>query len=129
MEIRSLPSEPVADWVARLEDEAARLTREMEKRQPGTGITIHPRSTVPGCAEETDGKAEAFLRRLTGDNAKHVVAYGTEAWIFQAAGYSTAVFGPGSVAQAHQPDEFIATSELIALDGFLDRLIADLSTQ
>ncbi len=46
------------------------------------------------------------MRAITGDNGTHVVAYGTEAGLFQGAGWSTVVCGPGDIAQAHQPDEY-----------------------
>jgi acetylornithine deacetylase len=67
------------------------------------------------------------MRRITGDNGTHVVAYGTEAGLFQAAGWSTVVCGPGDIAQAHQPDEYIEVSELEAGKRVLERVIADLA--
>ena len=66
------------------------------------------------------------MRRLTGDNGSHVVSYGTEAGLFQRAGWSTVVCGPGDIAQAHQPDEYIEISEFQAGEAVLRRLIADL---
>ena len=66
---------------------------------------------MPGLKPEMDGEAERFVRRLTGDNASHVVSYGTEAGQFQSAGYSAVVCGPGDIAQAHQPDEFITLDQ------------------
>jgi acetylornithine deacetylase len=68
------------------------------------------------------GEAETLARSLTGDNARRVVAYGTEGGQFQEAGFSTVVCGPGSITQAHQPDEFVAISELKACDAFLEKL-------
>ena len=56
-----------------------------------------------------------------------VVSYGTEAGHFQAAGYSAVVCGPGSIAQAHQPDEFITVKEFEAGHDFMKRLVARLS--
>ena len=67
------------------------------------------------------------VRRLTGDNGTHVVAYGTEAGLFQRAGWSTVVCGPGDIAQAHQPDEYIEISELEAGERLLRRVIAELT--
>jgi hypothetical protein len=55
--------------------------------------------------------AEALIRALTGDNAGHAVAYATEAGLFQGAGYSAAICGPGSIDQAHQPDEYISIDQ------------------
>ena len=67
------------------------------------------------------------MRAITGDNGSHVVAYGTEAGLFQGAGWSTVVCGPGDIAQAHQPDEYIEVERACRpARRFLRRLIADL---
>jgi acetylornithine deacetylase/succinyl-diaminopimelate desuccinylase-like protein len=50
------------------------------------------------------------VRRLTGENGSKVVSYGTEAGQFQAAGYSAVVCGPGNIAQAHQPNEYLTSN-------------------
>ena len=84
-------------------------------------------SQTPPLAPERDGAAETLARRLTGDNASHVVAYGTEGGLFQAAGWSTVVCGPGDIAQAHQPDEFITLAQLDAGTAFVRALIAELA--
>lgn len=55
-----------------------------------------------------------------------MVVYGTEAGQFQERGISAVVCGPGSIDQAHQPDEYIETAEIVAADGFVSRLIADM---
>jgi acetylornithine deacetylase len=93
---------------------------------PETGIAIEILSEIPGLKPEDDGEAERLTRRLTGDNGTHVVAYGTEAGIFQGVGWSSVVCGPGDIAQAHQPDEYIEVSELAAGERLLRRLLADL---
>ena len=71
--------------------------------------------------------AENFVRRLTGDNASHVVSYGTEAGQFQEAGYSAVICGPGSIEQAHQPDEYITIAEFEAGQRFMERLLEELA--
>ena len=50
---------------------------------------------------------------------------GTEAGQFQEAGYSAIVCGPGDIAQAHQPDEFLEISEFEAGQRFMERLLAE----
>ena len=84
-------------------------------------------SRSPPSRPEIDGEAEALSRRLTGDNGSHVVAYGTEGGLFQAEGWSTVVCGPGDIAQAHQPDEFITIAQLDAGTTFVRGVIAELS--
>ena len=79
------------------------------------------RMELPGFV--ADGPAEGLARALTGDNGRHVVAYQTEAGHFQGRGLSTVICGPGSIAQAHQPDEFITEEQLEAGAAFVRRLI------
>ena len=54
------------------------------------------------------------------------VTYGTEAGIYAAAGISTVVCGPGDIAQAHKPDEFVELDQLAACEAFIGRLVAHL---
>jgi len=119
-EVRCLPDEGVALWRDRILAEAARRTSAMRLIHPGAGIAFETRMDLPGFAAA--GPAEALARSLTGDNGRHVVSYQTEAGHFQDRGLSTVICGPGSIAQAHQPDEFISVSELDAGAAFIDRL-------
>lgn len=77
---------------------------------------------VPLLLPERDGAAEALAKRLTGSNATATVPYGSEAGMFQEAGMSTVICGPGDIAQAHTADEWIVESEIEACMAFLDRL-------
>jgi acetylornithine deacetylase len=126
-DVRMLPGESSADWLARYRAKVAEVEAGMKAVRPEAGITIEVRGDLPGCRPETDGAAEALCRQLTGDNGEHAVSYGTEAGLFQDGGYSACVCGPGSIAQAHQPDEFIEASQLEAGAAFMDRLIARLA--
>jgi acetylornithine deacetylase len=82
----------------------------MQAVRPEADVALDRFFGVPALVPETDGEAEALARRLTGDNATGVVSYGTEAGQFQEAGYSAVVCGPGDIAQAHQPDEFLRSA-------------------
>ena len=126
-EIRVVPGEDIEDWVAAFEGQVAQAVAAMQTIRPETGITVERFFSVPPLRPETDGAAEALARRLTGDNGLHVVSYGTEAGQFQAEGYSAVVCGPGDIAQAHQPDEFLEMSEFDAGWSFMQRLVASLS--
>ena len=66
--------------------------------------------------------AEALALQLTGGNDTGAVSYGTEAGLFQLAGIPAVICGPGSIEQAHKPDEFVAISELGRCEAFLRRL-------
>ena len=123
LDFRVVPGEDVQDWVARLRTKVAAQQAAMKAVRPEAGITLSQRFNVPPLTPEHEGPAEALVRRLTGDNGTHVVSYATEAGQFQERGYSAVVCGPGNIAQAHQPDEYIEISELEAGEAFLDRLI------
>ena len=99
---------------------------QMQAVQPSSYIELSSSWNVPGLRPEENGEAEALVRRLTGDNATHVVSYGTEAGQFQTEGYSAVVCGPGDIAQAYQPDEFISVAQFEAGEAFMDRLLKTL---
>ena len=82
----------------------------------------------PAVVPEVEGKAEALARRLTGDNGSHTVAYGTDGGHFQKEGFSVVICGPGSIAQAHQANEFIELTEFHAGAQMLERLLESLQT-
>ena len=81
--------------------------------------------SVPGLAPEPGSVAERLALRLAGRNRTVTVPFATEAGHFQAAGIPTIVCGPGSIDQAHQPDEYISLEDLAAGEAFLRRLIAE----
>jgi acetylornithine deacetylase len=72
-------------------------------------------------------RLDALARELTGANHVEAVAYGTEAGHFQSYGIPAVICGPGSIEQAHRPDEFCALSELEACETFLRKVIAKAS--
>jgi len=79
---------------------------------------------VPPLLPETGSSAESLVLALANQNDVRAVSYGTEAGIFQSAGGVAAVVcGPGSILQAHRPDEYIEQSELKACDEFMGRLL------
>ena len=126
-EVRSIPGERDEDYEARYRARTAELDAQIKAIAPEAGITMEVTSFTPAMAPEQGGAAEVLARRLTGDNGSHVVAYGTEGGLFQRAGWSTVVCGPGDIAQAHQPDEFISIAQLDAGTAFVRGLIEDLS--
>lgn len=85
---------------------------------------------VPSLLPQSGSTAESLVLALANQNAVEVVSYGTEAGLFQATGgVPTVVCGPGSILQAHKPDEYIARSEITACTEFLDRLRAVMKGQ
>jgi acetylornithine deacetylase len=122
-DFRVLPGESVEGWVQKYRSFCDEVTQRMRATHPGTGIEVRQGHVLPGCKPETEGSAETLARQLSGDNAVRVVSYGTEAGQFQAAGYSACIIGPGSIEQAHQPDEYITVAQFEAGETFLRRVI------
>lgn len=104
-------------------EDARAMDARLKARFPEAGVRVVRRSNTPPLAPEPDGAAEAFARRLAGDNGpSRVVAFAAEAGQFQQAGFSTVLCGPGSIEQAHQPDEYLEISQLERGAAFMDRL-------
>jgi acetylornithine deacetylase len=100
------------------------LDAALKARAPQAGARLLRRSGAPPLAPEPNGAAEAFARRLAGDNGPaRVVAYAAEAGQFQGAGFSTVICGPGSIDQAHQPDEYVEVSQIQRGAAFMSRLV------
>ena len=113
--------------VAALEAHLAALDAGMRARHPRAGVRWARVNDVPALRPETSGVAEGLVRRLTGDNGTHAVTYGTEAGQFQERGYSAVVCGPGDIAQAHQPDEWIAVAQFEAGEALMRRAVDTLA--
>ena len=126
-DVRVVPGDSVEDWKSCVMAKVAEIEVEMQAIRPETAIDANPFFGLPGLVPESMGKAEELARRLTGDNATHVVSYGTEAGQFQERGYSAVVCGPGDIAQAHQPNEFITVDQFQQGEAFMHRLVAALA--
>ncbi len=127
VEMRVVPGEDLEALAAEFEQAAHALAQRMKKVHPGAGVDLQRFFRVPALQPEPQGQAEALVRRLTGANAGGVVSYGTEAGIFQAAGYSAVVCGPGDIAQAHQPDEYLDVAQFGSGQAFMTRLLENLA--
>ncbi|SEL01679.1 acetylornithine deacetylase [Roseovarius azorensis] len=123
MDFRIVPGEEPEEWGARFLAEVAQAEAAMQAVHPDTRIEVTPKFVVPGLKPEANGAAEALVRQLTGDNGSHVVSYGTEAGQFQERGYSTVICGPGDIAQAHQPDEYMTVEQFEAGHDFMRALL------
>ena len=102
---------------------------DMRATDPGTGIETETISSVPGLQPDRDSPAEPVAMALARTNRTGVVAYATEAGQFQQAGIPAVVCGPGSIAQAHRPDEYIELSQVRACEAFMRRLLNEVSAK
>ncbi|MBY6218061.1 acetylornithine deacetylase [Qipengyuania aquimaris] len=118
------PPDVDADAVlAPFKELCAKLDAEMKSRFPDTGIEFTQLASAPPMTSAGSEDAVAFVRELTGENAPpSQVAYGAEGGQFQQAGFPTLICGPGSIEQAHQPDEWIAISQFEEGARFMERL-------
>ena len=101
---------------------ATELLPEMRRIWPEADITTETIGEVVGLHPVPDNAARHLIAELTGANSADVVPFGTEAGLFQSLGMSVVVCGPGSIAQAHKPDEFVALDQLSQCLTMLERL-------
>jgi acetylornithine deacetylase len=126
-EMRVVPG--VDDWAVfhRIE-QYARETLEpaMKAIDPACGIAFDVVARIPALAP-SHAELESEILSLLGGSRPEAVPYGSEAGIFQNAGVPSVVCGPGDIAQAHQPEEYIELSELERCTRFLPRLCEPLT--
>jgi acetylornithine deacetylase len=98
------------------------LLPAMRRVAPEAGIVTEVVGEVEGLVPASDNEARRIVAELTGANGAGTVPFGTEAGIFQSLGMSVVVCGPGSIEQAHKPDEYIAVDQLRDCLTMLERL-------
>lgn len=123
-EFRDLPGSNVAAWQQRVVDYARSLEPAMHAVEPSSGFSFESLALMPSFQAQVDEPAVQLAARLAGTRQTTLVAFGTEAGLFQRAGMSTVVCGPGSINQAHQADEFVSLEQLGLAQAFLGRLAA-----
>ena len=99
----------------------------MQAVAPQTGIETEVMVTAPALADTADNPALELVQALTGGNATGKVSFAAEGGQFQQAGFPTVLCGPGSIDQAHQPNEYISLEQVAAGTRFTERLIERLS--
>ncbi len=123
-DVRFLPGENPHDYINECKDfVATTVLPEMQAVATDTGFTWED---VPGCEALNAGEDEEVTRlakSLSGKNQTQKVGFGTEAGHFQGAGIPTVVCGPGSIDQAHKPDEFMTLEQVAQCEKFLWRLM------
>ena len=127
-EYRCLPDRDASAIVERVRRRAeAEVLPKYQHRAPEARLDTTLHAAYPGLAMDEDSPAIRLARELTGANQVEAVAYGTEAGHFQNYGIPAVICGPGSIEQAHRPDEFCEVSELTACEAFLRKVIAKAS--
>jgi acetylornithine deacetylase len=127
MEIRHIPQQPAAGIIAQIRDQAARIEAEARKHFPGAAVAVDEVTSYPAMNTDPDSEVASLARTLSGHNGQRKVAFGTEGGLFQEClDLPTVICGPGDIAQAHKPDEFISEEQLSACSRFLDRMVDQL---
>ncbi|MGP9764641.1 acetylornithine deacetylase [Halomonas sp. AOP13-D3-9] len=123
-EIRHLPTDTFDEIYARFEAYCAQLSAELQAKGKYVEIITEPLNvTVPGLADRDNDQVLRLAKdHLPAGCCDHAVAYATEAGQFQGQGLQTVILGPGSIAQAHQPDEYIDIEQLEACEAFLAKM-------
>jgi acetylornithine deacetylase len=124
---RPIPEDPFEGPRESLDAYAESLLPKLREIAPKASIqTVCDSGHVPLMPEE-DSSAEKLVMALAETNQTFKVAYGTEGWVYQEQNMPVVVFGPGSIEQAHKPDEFIDLEQVDACTDFLRKLIARFS--
>lgn len=127
VDIRVMPGEDMDQWLQLYLDHVSQMQAKLRKVRPEASISVAVNARVAGLTAEVDGPAEALVKQLTGDHISRQAGFGSEAGLFQEAGFSTTICGPGSMEQAHQPDEFISLDQLDHCTAFMRSLSERLS--
>jgi acetylornithine deacetylase len=121
-EMRLVPGESDEPVLKRMQAFADALAPAMKSVDRASDIRFDIQARIPPLAPTGDARLEQELLSLLGGGTSRAVPYGTEAGIFAAAGVPSVVIGPGSIADAHQPDESIAIEQMARCTDFLIRL-------
>ncbi|MBI3445861.1 MAG: acetylornithine deacetylase [Magnetospirillum sp.] len=128
-EIRNLPDHDPEELMAEIRGWAQDLVPEMLEISPASGITMDEHNSTPGLGMDEMDQAVRLVCALSGSNETSKVAFTTEAGLFQRAGVPAVVCGPGSILQAHRPDEFITLEQVSRCESFLRRLLDHMSVR
>ncbi|WP_116809200.1 acetylornithine deacetylase [Steroidobacter cummioxidans] len=129
-DLRCIPGRDAEQVLKDFWDAVADADAKLKAAGADMGIAVRALAEVPGLRYEKNGAAEKLCAKLQGlEDEGTAVPYGAEAGQFQAAGFSTVICGPGSIAQAHKPDEFIEVSQIEAGARFMSRLVDFVRTQ
>ncbi|MGX5217563.1 acetylornithine deacetylase [Pseudomonas segetis] len=128
-EVRALPSDDPQDVADQVQQFAKdELLPRMHAVDTQTSIEFSQLSAYPGLATDAQSPAAQLIALLSQCDDFSTVAFGTEGGLFDKAGIATVVCGPGSIEQAHKPDEFISIAQLEQCDAMLSRLAQWLKT-
>jgi acetylornithine deacetylase len=125
-EFRNVPEDDPHPLFHQLEEYCAReLLPQMQRVAPESGIRFETKSDNPGLHTAETAEVVGYVERLAAGKHGGKVAFGSEAGQFQRAGFAAVICGPGSITDAHRPDEFITFEQIRKAETFISRIVAD----
>jgi acetylornithine deacetylase len=123
-EIRYLPQDDGEAIAARIKEAAERVAAGFRDVYPEARFTFTDLQSYPALDTPVDSEVVNFVRALTGGNSTGKITFGTEGGLFQKElGIPAVVCGPGNIAVAHKPDEYVSEEQMRLCDEMLARLV------
>lgn len=127
-EIRHIPEDDPGIYLRRIEAAADKIVKEARKIFAGADIEFAPGASYPAMNTPPDSEVVSFMKSVTLGNSTGKISFGTEGGLFQQRlQVPTVVCGPGSIAVAHKPDEYIEEEQMMRCDQVLERILKRLT--
>lgn len=123
-EFRSIGAVDPRSLLERFRAELERIDAAMKAENPQAGLDVTVVAAAPGLDTAPDADVVRLVTEWGGEPTAEKVAYGTEAGLFDQGGIPTVVCGPGDIAQAHSPDEYVDLDQIARCEALLDRVIS-----
>ena len=121
-EFRNLPTANAHSMQEELIAHARSLEPAMKRVAGEAGFRFETICEIPSFLGSASDAVTQLALKLSGERRTTEVAFGTEAGLFKQSGIPTVVCGPGSINQAHQPDEFVSLEQLARCEAFMQGL-------
>jgi acetylornithine deacetylase len=124
-EIRNLPQQDLDSLVHEIKHYANDvLLVDMQSSYAQSEIRFAETSCYPGLHTDPASSVIAYTRAINPiDEIGDKVSFGTEAGLFDSIGINSLVCGPGSIDQAHKPDEFVSREQMQYCDQMIENLV------
>ena len=127
-EVRYLPQDDQHAIVARIKQAAEDVAKRYRTVYADARFVFADLQSYPALDTPVDSEVVNFVRALTGGNSTGKITFGTEGGLFQKElGIPAVVCGPGNIAAAHKPDEYVSEEQMALCDAMLDKLVERLS--